>query len=54
MVVTKNEHPSHTDSWWLAGHGDGSGAVAVAEHAAVHISAEFAHLGAFGIGGGVV
>ncbi len=30
---------------------DGAGAVAVAEHAAVHLGAELAHLGAFGVGG---
>ena len=30
---------------------DGSGAVAVAEHPLVHLGAEFAHLGALGVGG---
>jgi len=30
---------------------DGSGAVAVAEHASVHLAAQLAHLGAFVVGG---
>ena len=30
---------------------DGSGAVAVAEHASVHLGTELAHLGALGVGG---
>ena len=33
---------------------DGSGAVAVAEHALVHLGAEFAHFGAFVAGGELV
>jgi len=39
------------DRFEVAVHLDGSGAVAVAEHASVHLGAQVAHLGAF-VGGG--
>jgi hypothetical protein len=35
----------------VAVQADGSGAVAVAEHSAVHLDTELAHFGAFGVGG---
>ena len=50
MVVTKKVQDL-ADGLEVAVHLDGAGAVAVAEHAAVHLGAEFAHLGAFVVGG---
>jgi hypothetical protein len=49
MVVTKKLQDSQIDSTWQS---ISTGrAVAVAEHATVHLSAELAHLGAFVVGG---
>ena len=45
------EGAGFADRLEVAVHLDGAGAVAVAEHAAVHLGAELAHLGAFGVGG---
>lgn len=41
------ERAGLTDRFEVAVELDGAGEVAVAEHAAVHLGAEFAHLGAF-------
>lgn len=49
MVVTK-EGAGLADRLELTVEFDGAGAVAVAEHPAVHVSAEFAHLGALVVG----
>ena len=45
------EGAGFADGFEVAVQADGSGAVAVAEHPAVHLGAEFAHFGAFGVGG---
>src|SRR5271166_6583606 len=50
MVVWKKVQDSQMDSKWQS-RPTGSGAVAVAEHAAVHLDTELAHFGAFGVGG---
>ena len=44
------EAAGFADGFEVAVHLDGSGAVAVAEHAAVHLGAEFAHFVAFVVG----
>ena len=45
------ESAGFADGFEVAVQADGSGAVAVAEHPAVHLDTELAHLGAFGLGG---
>src|SRR5271166_61759 len=45
------ESAGFADGFEVAVQADGSGAVAVAEHAAVHLDTELAHFGAFGVGG---
>ncbi len=45
------EAAGFADGLEVAVHLDRSGAVAVAEHAAVHLGAELAHLAAFVVGG---
>ena len=45
------EAAGFADGFEVAVHLDGSGAVAVAEHAAVHLGAEFSHLVAFVVAG---
>ncbi|BDB42130.1 hypothetical protein IWGMT90018_25760 [Mycobacterium kiyosense] len=45
------ESAGFADGFEVAVQADGSGAVAVAEHAAVHLDSELAHFGAFGFGG---
>ena len=49
MVVTKKPHDSQ-NRFEVAVHLDGSRAVAVAEHAAMHFAAEFPHLSALLVG----
>ncbi|EUA42901.1 phage integrase family protein [Mycobacterium xenopi 3993] len=44
------ESARFADGFEVAVQADGSGAVAVAEHAAVHLGTELAHFGAFGVG----
>ena len=50
MVVTKKLQDSQMDSKWQS-ISDGSGAIAVAEHAPVHLGAELAHLVALVVAG---
>ncbi len=45
------ERARFADRLEVAVEADGPGAVAIAEHAAVHLGAEFAHLGSLGVGG---
>ena len=45
------ESAGFADGFEVAVQADGSGAVAVAEHSAVHLDTELAHFGAFGVGG---
>src|SRR4029079_10381703 len=45
------EGAGFADGFEVAVQADGSGAVAVAEHPAVHLDTELTHFGAFGLGG---